>query len=222
MKAKSPAKTASRSVTKEKAPAPKPAAKKVVKAKSTPAKKAPKAAAKKTLRVAEAKASAASKGAAKGAGGGVDVGGKAPSFALTDQAGREVTSESLRGAPYVLYFYPKDDTPGCTKEACDFRDRASAFGRKKVRVIGVSPDSTASHERFAKKYGLSFTLLSDPDKKLISAYGVWVKKQNYGREYLGVLRSTFLVDAGGVVRKAYRGVRVPGHADDVLERLAEL
>jgi peroxiredoxin Q/BCP len=153
---------------------------------------------------------------------GVAEGDRAPSFVLRDQDGKELRSDSLRGTPYVLYFYPKDDTPGCTTEACGFRDNARGFGKSKVRVLGVSPDSEASHARFAKKYGLPFTLLSDPEKELAEAYGVWVEKQNYGRKYMGIQRSTFLVDGKGVVKKAYRGVRVPGHVEAVLEASSEL
>ena len=148
--------------------------------------------------------------------GALDVGSHAPAFKLKDQSGKEVSSASLAGSPYVLYFYPKDDTTGCTKQACGFRDSHRSFGRV-ARVLGVSPDSEASHARFAQKYGLPFTLLSDPDKTLANAYGVWVKKQNYGREYMGISRSTFLVDAKGVIRKAWRGVRVDGHIDSVLD-----
>jgi len=173
------------------------------------------------------KASGPAKAASKKAGpapkgGGVDVGSTAPSFALKDQSGAELDSASLGGAPYVLYFYPKDDTSGCTKEACGFRDSLKGFGKVKRRVIGVSPDSEVSHERFAKKYGLPFTLLSDPDKTLANSYGVWVKKQNYGREYMGILRSTFVVDRNGKVAKAYRGVRVDGHVPAVLEAVQSL
>jgi peroxiredoxin Q/BCP len=153
---------------------------------------------------------------------GIAEGDRAPSFVLRDQDGSEVRSDSLRGTPYVLYFYPKDDTPGCTTQACGFRDNARGFGKSKVRVLGVSPDSEASHARFAKKYGLPFTLLSDPEKKLAEAYGVWVEKQNYGRKYMGIQRSTFLVDGKGVVKKVYRGVRVPGHVEAVLEATSEL
>ena len=148
--------------------------------------------------------------------GAPDVGSHAPAFKLKDQSGKEVSSASLAGSPYVLYFYPKDDTTGCTKEACGFRDSYRSFGRA-ARVLGVSPDSEASHARFAQKYGLPFTLLSDPDKTLANAYGVWVKKQNYGREYMGISRSTFLVDAKGVIQKAWRSVRVDGHVDLVLD-----
>ena len=149
-------------------------------------------------------------------------GSVAPSFSLLDQDAQMLSSSSLAGRPYVLYFYPKDDTPGCTKEACDFRDSLARFGSRGIRVIGVSPDAVGSHARFRDKYGLNFTLLSDPDKELAQAYGVWVMKQNYGREYMGVSRSTFLVDGDGVVRRVWRGVRVPGHIDQVLERAQEL
>jgi peroxiredoxin Q/BCP len=153
---------------------------------------------------------------------GVREGSRAPSFSLPDQAGRVVSSSSLAGKPYVLYFYPKDDTSGCTREACGFRDSLRGFGQKGVRIIGVSPDSEASHARFAGKYGLPFTLLADTEKSLARAYGVWAKKQNYGREYMGIVRSTFLVDKRGVVRKAWRGVRVDGHIDAVLDAASAL
>jgi len=183
-----------------------------------PAKKTAVAKAKVADKKAPAK-KAAGKPAAKG---GVEVGSRAPSFTLKDQAGKTIESASLAGAPYVLYFYPKDDTTGCTKEACGFRDSFKGFGKSKARILGVSPDSEASHERFAKKYGLPFTLLSDPDKTLANAYGVWAKKLNYGREYMGILRSTFVVDAKGNVAKAYRGVRVDGHVAAVLEAVQSL
>jgi len=147
---------------------------------------------------------------------GIDVGDRAPSFVLQDHTGSVVSSESLRGSSYVIYFYPKDDTPGCTLEACSFRDSTPRFNAKGVKVLGVSPDSTEAHARFRKKYDLSFPLLSDPEKTLAKAFGVWVKKQNYGREYMGVERSTFFVDRHGVVKKVWRRVRVPGHVDDVV------
>lgn len=147
---------------------------------------------------------------------GIDVGDSAPSFVLQDHTGTVVSSESLRGSNYIIYFYPKDDTPGCTLEACGFRDSTPRFTAKGVKVLGVSPDSPEVHSRFRKKYGLGFPLLSDPEKTLAKAYGVWVKKQNYGREYMGVERSTFFVDRHGVVKKVWRRVRVPGHVDDVL------
>lgn len=147
------------------------------------------------------------------------AGARAPAFELANEAGKSVTSRNLSGKPYVLYFYPKDDTPGCTAEACGFRDSLNRFSKRGVTVLGVSPDSNESHARFKSKYGLNFPLLSDPDKKLAKAYGVWVKKQNYGREYMGVERSTFLVDANGVIRHAWRRVRVPGHVDAVFAAL---
>jgi thioredoxin-dependent peroxiredoxin len=145
-----------------------------------------------------------------------DAGKPAPSFDLTDEKGEHVSSESLAGKPYLLYFYPKDDTPGCTKEACDIRDNFGRFGQQGLRVLGVSPDSEQSHAKFGKKYGLPFTLLSDPDKTLASSYGVWGKKQNYGKEYMGIIRSSFLVGADGTIKKSYRGVKVDGHVDAIL------
>jgi peroxiredoxin Q/BCP len=113
----------------------------------------------------------------------------------------------LRGSSYIIYFYPKDDTPGCTLEACGFRDSLPRFSAKGVRVLGVSPDSPEAHARFRKKYGLTFPLLSDPEKTLAKAYGVWVLKKLYGREYMGVQRSTFFVDRSGSVKKVWRAVR---------------
>ena len=150
---------------------------------------------------------------------GLGEGSKAPSFSLPDETGAIVSSASLAGKPYVLYFYPKDDTPGCTKEACDFRDNLRAFNAQKVRVLGVSPDDPKRHAKFKEKYGLTFTLLSDAEKTLISAYGIWIKKLNYGREYMGVQRSTFIVDKNGKILKAWHGVRVPGHVEAVLAAL---
>jgi peroxiredoxin Q/BCP len=150
----------------------------------------------------------------------IQAGSIAPSFELKDQAGKVLSSASLKGKPYVLYFYPKDDTSGCTREACGFRDAQPSFGKHGTRVIGVSPDSEASHAKFAGKYGLPFTLLSDPDKVLAKAYGAWGPKKNYGREYMGIIRSTFVVDASGKVKRAYYGVKVDGHVDSVLGEVA--
>jgi peroxiredoxin Q/BCP len=147
--------------------------------------------------------------------GGLAAGDRAPVFELVDQGGESVSSASLAGQPYVLYFYPKDDTPGCTTEACGFRDAHPDFERVGVRVIGVSPDSVVSHQKFVAKYGLPFTLLSDGAQALASEYGVWALKKNYGREYMGIVRSTFLVDADGVIRKSWRGVRVNNHVAEV-------
>lgn len=203
-------------LTKAKRPAPKQAPK---------APPAPKAKGVKTLGSAQAskapvaRAKSKQPQAARAGGGRIGVGDRAPAFELIDDSGKQLSSASLRGRPYVLYFYPKDDTPGCTLEACGFRDSLPRFTAKGVKVIGVSPDPISAHERFKRKYGLTFPLLSDPEKALANAYGVWVMKQNYGREYMGIERSTFVVDEKGVIRSAYRGVRVPGHVDAVLGQL---
>ncbi len=166
------------------------------------------------------KAAAPSNAPAKSEGSaGLAEGDKAPAFSLPDESGAIVSSASLSGKPYVIYFYPKDDTPGCTKEACDFRDNLRAFNAQKVRVLGVSPDDPKRHAKFKEKYGLTFTLLSDTEKQLIGAYGIWIKKLNYGREYMGVQRSTFLIDKAGKIAKAWHGVRVPGHVEAVLASL---
>lgn len=149
----------------------------------------------------------------------VEAGDGVPAFALSDQDGTVVSSNGLGGQAYVLYFYPKDDTPGCTREACEFRDDHGKFERAGLKIIGVSPDKTESHVRFQEKYGLNFTLLSDPDKELAKAFGVWKMKKNYGREYMGIERSTFLIDANGRIRKVWRGVKVDGHAKAVLAAL---
>ena len=141
----------------------------------------------------------------------------APAFDDVDQSGARVSSDSLRGQPYVLYFYPKDNTPGCTTEACDFRDQHAEFERLGVKVIGISPDSERSHIGFADKFNLNFSLLADTEKELAKKFGAWVLKKNYGREYMGVQRSTFLVGADGLIKKVWRGVKVPGHVQAVLE-----
>lgn len=153
---------------------------------------------------------------------GIAIGEPAPAFDLEDQSGNRVASADLTGHPYVVYFYPKDNTGGCTKEACEFRDRHPDFTGLGVRVLGVSADSVKSHAGFAGKYELPFTLLADPDKELINAYGTWVLKKNYGREYMGIERSTFLVDAAGSVAHAWRSVKVNGHAQAVLEEARKL
>jgi peroxiredoxin Q/BCP len=151
-----------------------------------------------------------------------ELGDPAPHFELLDQHGRTVSSDDLAGKPYVLYFYPKDDTPGCTSEACGFRDAQSAFEEAGVAVLGVSPDTTASHKKFADKCGLTFQLLSDPDKILAKAYGTWALKKNYGKEYMGIERSTFLVGADGRIKQVWRRVRVNGHVDAVQQAAASL
>ena len=146
----------------------------------------------------------------------LEVGQAAPSFTLKADGSGEVSLESLRGRKVVLYFYPKDDTSGCTKEACGFRDALTDFGAG-VEVIGVSPDSVASHDRFKAKYALPFRLASDPDHKVAEAYGAWVEKSMYGRKYMGVDRSTFLINENGRIAGIWRKVKVPGHVDAVLE-----
>jgi len=135
------------------------------------------------------------------------VGDKAPDFAKLRE---------LRGKKVVLYFYPKDDTPGCTTEACEFRDLDRAFGKKGAVVIGVSPDGEASHEKFRGKFGLPFVLVSDADKKIVEAYGVWKEKSMYGRKYMGVERTTFLIDEKGRIAGVWEKVKVKGHAEEVL------
>ena len=149
----------------------------------------------------------------------VEEGAPAPDFELQSDEGETVTLSALRGKPVVLYFYPKDDTPGCTTEACEFRDAYDRFREQGVEILGVSPDTEASHRKFKSKYELPFTLLADPDHHTAEAYGVWKEKKNYGKTYMGVERSTFVIDADGKVAKAMRGIRPAGHAAQVLETL---
>jgi peroxiredoxin Q/BCP len=146
----------------------------------------------------------------------------APGFSLMNDQGGEVALESLRGKPVVLYFYPKDDTPGCTKQACAFTNRGPEFRKLGATIVGVSKDPIASHAKFRTKYGLDFPLLSDTSGKVMDAYGVWKERTLYGRTALGVERSTFLIDREGVIRRAWRKVKVDGHDDVVLEALKEL
>ena len=147
----------------------------------------------------------------------VEVGDKAPDFTLPADGGGKVLLKALLGKPVVLYFYPKDDTSGCTAEACAFRDALPDFSKVKAQVIGISRDSVASHDKFKQKYKLRFPLASDEDGKVCQAYGVWVEKSMYGRKYMGIDRSTFLIDAKGIVRAIWRKVKVPGHAEAVLD-----
>ena len=149
----------------------------------------------------------------------VEEGAPAPEFELRSDEGETVTLSALRGKPVVLYFYPKDDTPGCTTEACEFRDAYDRFRDQGVEILGVSPDTEASHRKFKSKYELPFTLLADPQHETAEAYGVWKEKRNYGKTYMGVERSTFVIDAEGKVAKAMRGIRPAGHAAKVLETL---
>lgn len=146
----------------------------------------------------------------------VEAGQKAPDFELASDSGNTIRLSKLKGHPVVVYFYPKDDTSGCTKEAQAFTALAAAFAEAGVRVIGISPDSTASHAKFRAKYDLSVDLAADPERKAIEAFGVWVEKSMYGRKYMGVDRSTFLIDAKGKIVRAWHKVKVPGHADEVL------
>jgi peroxiredoxin Q/BCP len=147
---------------------------------------------------------------------------KAPGFSGMISEGKERSLSELEGKKVVLYFYPKDNTPGCTKEACAFRDANDKIKRAGAVVIGVSKDSPRSHENFSGKLDLNFPLISDPDRKIISAYGVWKAKKMYGRSVMGVERSTFLIDEKGTLRKIWRGVKVPGHVDEVLAALREI
>jgi peroxiredoxin Q/BCP len=146
----------------------------------------------------------------------VHDGDKAPDFELPMASGETLALSSLKGKPVVVYFYPKDDTSGCTAEAKDFSRLAPDFRKVGVEVIGVSPDSVASHQKFRTKYDLTIKLAADADKSVAMAYGVWVEKSMYGRKYMGVERSTFLIDQKGRIAKSWRKVKVPGHADEVL------
>ncbi|HKS05872.1 MAG TPA: thioredoxin-dependent thiol peroxidase [Gemmatimonadaceae bacterium] len=143
------------------------------------------------------------------------VGKPAPDFSLKAHDGKTIKLRELRGTTVVLYFYPQDDTEGCTKEACDFRDAMPRFKRTKALILGVSPDSVESHVKFREKYDLPFTLLADIDQTVCKAYGVWQKKKMFGREYMGVVRTTFIIDGAGVVRHIFKVKRVAGHVDDV-------
>jgi peroxiredoxin Q/BCP len=149
----------------------------------------------------------------------VREGDTAPDFTLDADSGEAVTLSSFRGSPVVLYFYPRDDTPGCTTQACGIRDAWGEFERAGAVVLGVSPDTVASHVRFKAKHGLPFTLLADPDHEVAERYGVWQEKRSYGKTYMGIVRSTFVIDAGGTVVKAMPKVKPAAHADDVLAAL---
>jgi thioredoxin-dependent peroxiredoxin len=149
----------------------------------------------------------------------ITEGAHAPDFELTNDDGDRVRLSDLRGKAVVLYFYPRDDTPGCTKEACEFRDAFDEFRRRGVEVLGVSPDSVASHQKFKAKHELPFTLLADPEHEVADAYGVWVERSMYGKKSMGVKRSTFVIDRDGLVAKAMVGIRPAGHAAQVLASL---
>ena len=152
----------------------------------------------------------------------IEVGQAAPDFSLPDQAGKSVSLSGCQGSPVILYFYPKDDTPGCTKEACAFRDAFAEYRKRGATILGVSPDDPASHAKFAAKFDLPFTLLADAGHKVCEAYGVWKEKNMYGRKSMGVERSTFVIDADGVVRAVFARVKVDGHSDAVIAALDRL
>ena len=150
----------------------------------------------------------------------LEEGQPAPGFTLPTDGGDEISLESLRGKPVVLYFYPKDDTPGCTKQACGIRDAWGEFERSGAVVLGVSPDSPKRHAKFRDKYGLPFTLLADEDHSVSEKYGVWVEKSFAGKKYMGVERSTFIIGADGTLTRVMRRVKPDTHADDVLAALS--
>ena len=152
----------------------------------------------------------------------VQEGRKAPDFTLADDSGNKVKLSSLRGKPVVLYFYPKDDTPGCTKEACAFRDAKDKLAEAGATVLGVSPDTVESHVKFRDKFQLNFPLLADPEHKVAEKYGAWREKTRFGKTSMGIQRSTFLIDADGVVRRVWKSVKPEGHDEQVLAALGEL
>ncbi len=150
-----------------------------------------------------------------------EVGEKAPAFTLEDQSGKTVKLSDFKGRKVVLYFYPKDDTPGCTREACAFRDEHSALQKAGAVVLGISPDSEASHAKFAGKYKLPFPLLADTGHAVSEKYGAWGEKSLYGRKFMGITRSTFLIDGSGKIARVWPRVKVDGHVDAVLEAVRE-
>jgi peroxiredoxin Q/BCP len=152
----------------------------------------------------------------------IDPGKKAPAFSLPDQEGEKHSLADYAGQPVVIYFYPKDDTPGCTKESCAFQDNLPKFKKSKAVVLGVSMLNSASKAKFADKYGLKFPLLADEDYSMMEKYGVWQEKSMYGRKYMGVARTTYLIDADGKVAKRWDGVKVDGHAEEVLAAVEAL
>ena len=149
----------------------------------------------------------------------LEIGAKAPTFSLTNQAGKTISLKDFAGERFVIYFSPADDTPGCTKEACQFNDGLAAFRKLGVKVLGVSPDEAQKHVAFRKKYALTFDLLSDPDKTVMASYGAYGEKMMYGKKVTGVIRSTFVIGPTGKVEHVWYGVRADGHADKVLARL---
>jgi peroxiredoxin Q/BCP len=151
--------------------------------------------------------------------GGLKVGSRAPAFSLPNEKGQVVKLSELKGKKIVVFFYPKDDTPGCTKEACSFRDGLQAIRKKGAVVLGVSADSVASHQKFSQKFDFNFPLLSDESKAMIQAYGVWKEKSMYGRKYMGIERTTVLIAKNGTISHVFPKVKVEGHYEEVLEAL---
>jgi peroxiredoxin Q/BCP len=177
---------------------------------SAPVKSAAKSSAKSPSKTSVKSSAPAHSGAA------VAVGAKAPDFKLSDDTGRVRKLSDFSGKVLILYFYPKDSTPGCTQESCDFRDNLNRLASSGAAVVGLSADSVESHRKFKEKHGLNFPLLSDPDHAALNAYGVWQEKSLYGRKFMGIVRSTFVIDGKGVVRAAFPKVKVAGHVDEVL------
>lgn len=149
----------------------------------------------------------------------LEEGKKAPNFKLKDQNGETISLDSLKGKNVVLYFYPKDDTSGCTKEACNFRDEFPKFSKLDAVILGVSPDSIESHKKFAAKYKLPFSLLSDEKREVCEKYGVWQEKSMYGKKYMGVVRTTFIINEKGIIKKIFPKVKVDDHNKEVMEAL---
>ncbi len=152
----------------------------------------------------------------------LEEGKKAPTFKLTDQNEKTISLSDYKGKNIILYFYPKDDTSGCTAEACSFRDDFPKFKKVDAVILGVSPDSVESHKKFAKKYNLNFSLLADENKEVIKKYDVWKEKSMYGRKYMGVERTTYIIDPEGKIKKIFRKVKVQGHNEEVMEAVKKL
>lgn len=152
----------------------------------------------------------------------IEVGKKASAISLLDGEGKKRTLKEFLGKKVVIYFYPKDNTSGCTAESCDFRDAFPKFSKKDAVIIGISPDSVQSHKKFAEKYGLPFILLSDDEKKVLQKYGVWQEKSMYGKKYMGVVRTTVLIDQKGIIAKIYPKVKVKGHVEQVAKDIEEI
>ncbi|MFA6571130.1 MAG: thioredoxin-dependent thiol peroxidase [Bacteroidota bacterium] len=152
----------------------------------------------------------------------LNIGTKAPDFKSQTDSGEEISLKSLKGKWVVLYFYPKDDTPGCTQEACDFRDNYKRIASLGATVIGVSPDNEKSHDKFKKKFELNFHLLPDPDKEICNKYEIMGEKSMYGKKYLGVIRTTYIIDTKGIIRYVFPNVSVKGHVQEIIDKLPEL